>query len=78
MSLLSAALGATAGIVGGLVLGRKVPLPRKLLGLPIPGGGPASDDVPDPLAEAARQFSSLMNEVRAVRDRAEKATKARV
>ena len=74
----TAAAGAAAGVVGGLLVGRKsANARRKVLGVPIPGTGSGGfDGLSKNVGEAAKQFGRLAGEVREARQRAEKVGKA--
>jgi hypothetical protein len=63
-------LGATVGVAGGLVLGRRSAHPRKVLGVPVPERIDLGN-VAEQIGEAGRQFGRLAGEVRAVRQKAE-------
>jgi len=73
---LTALVGATVGVAGGVLLGRTaLARERKVLGIPLPKkvdlGG-----VGQQLGEAGRQFGKLAGEVRGVREKAEQIGKA--
>jgi hypothetical protein len=75
----TAVVGAAAGVVGGVVLGRtKMTRKRKLLGVPMPGT-PSRDGMESlakNVGEAGKQFGKLAGEVRAARQKAEDVGKA--
>jgi hypothetical protein len=72
----SAAVGAVAGIVGGVVLGRRHRRPRKVLGIAIPGTGNGLDGVAKEIRKAGKQFANLAGEVHTTRKKAEDVGKA--
>jgi hypothetical protein len=77
MPVVTAMAGAAAGVVGGVVLGRKGKSPRKVLGVKIPGtGGAGFDGLAKNVGVAANQLGKLAGEVREARERAEKIGKA--
>jgi hypothetical protein len=68
---LTAAIGATVGIAGGVLLGRTaLARERKVLGVPMPKKIDLAG-VGQQLGEAGRQFGKLASEVRTVREKAE-------
>ena len=74
---MTAVVGAAAGVVGGVILGRKGKAPKKVLGLKLPGsGGGGLDGLAKNMGNAANQFGRLASEVKEARERAEKVGKA--
>jgi hypothetical protein len=77
MPVVTAVAGAAAGVIGGVILGRKGKAPKKVLGVKIPGtGGSGFDGLADNVGNAAKQLGKLASEVREARQRAEKVGKA--
>jgi hypothetical protein len=79
MPVVTAVAGAAAGVVGGMILGRKGKAPKKVLGLKVPGtggGGMNFDGLAKNVGNAASQLGKLAGEVREARERAEKVGKA--
>ena len=76
MPVVTAVAGAAAGVVGGVVLGRKNKPGRKVLGISIPGTAGGFDGFADNVGQAAKQIGKLAGEVREARERAEKVGKA--
>jgi hypothetical protein len=72
----TAVVGAAAGVVGGVILGRKGKGPKKVLGIKVPGTGSGFDGLAKNVGNAANQFGRLAGEVREARQRAEKVGKA--
>lgn len=68
---LTAVLGATVGVAGGVLLGRTaLARERKVLGVPMPKKIDLAG-VSQQIGEAGRQFGRLAGEVRGVREKAE-------
>ena len=75
---------AAAGVVGGVVLGKKLNnKPKKVLGMPIPGTGSGLSGVAKQVKKASKnakkagkQIGELTEEVRAARKKAEDIGKA--
>jgi hypothetical protein len=68
---LTAAIGATVGVAGGVLLSRKaLARERKVLGVPMPKKIDLAG-VSQQIGEAGRQFGRLAGEVRGVREKAE-------
>ena len=68
---LTAILGATVGVAGGVLLGRSaLARERKVLGVPMPKKIDLAG-VSQQIGEAGRQFGRLAGEVRGVREKAE-------
>lgn len=68
---LTAVLGATVGVAGGVLLGRTaLSRERKVLGVPMPKKIDLAG-VGQQIGEAGRQFGRLAGEVRGVREKAE-------
>lgn len=77
MPVVTGVVGAAAGVLGGVVLGRKSKPKRKVLGVSIPvTGGGGIDGLAGQVGEAAKQFGRLAGEVRQTRERAEKIGRA--
>jgi hypothetical protein len=77
MPVVTAVAGAAAGVVGGVILGRKAKAPKKVLGMKVPGtGGGGFDGLAKNVGNAANQLGRLAGEVREARERAEKVGKA--
>ena len=73
----TATIGAAAGVVGGIVLGRtKLTRKRKVLGVPVPGTGKGLDGFARQVGEAGKQLGNLATEVREAREKAEQVGKA--
>jgi hypothetical protein len=73
---LTAVIGATVGVAGGVLLGRKaLARERKVLGVPLPNKIDLSG-VGQQIGEAGRQFGRLAGEVRGVREKAEQIGRA--
>jgi hypothetical protein len=72
----SAALGAAAGIIGGVALGRGVKRRKRILGVPLPGTRNGLDGLAKQVGEAGKQFGKLAAEVRTTRQKAEEVGKA--
>jgi hypothetical protein len=65
------------GVVGGVLLARTaLQRRRKLLGVPLPGVKIDLTNVGRQIGEAGRQFGRLASEVQAVREKAEKISRA--
>jgi len=67
---------AAAGVVGGVVLGRRNRRPRKVLGVPIPGTANGVNGVAKEVRKAGKQFSKLASEMQTTRKKAEDVGKA--
>ena len=67
---------AAAGIVGGVVLGRRHRRPRRVLGVPIPGTGNGLNGVAKEIQKAGKQLGNLAVEVQTTRKKAEDVGKA--
>jgi hypothetical protein len=77
MPVVTAVVGAAAGVIGGVLLGRKAKAPKKVLGVKVPGtGGGGFDGLAKNVGNAANQLGRLAGEVREARERAEKIGKA--
>jgi hypothetical protein len=77
MPVVTAVAGAAAGVIGGVILGRKNKSQKKVLGVKIPGtGGAGFDGLAKNMGNAANQLGKLAGEVREARERAEKVGKA--
>jgi hypothetical protein len=78
MPMASAAVGAAAGMVGGIVLERYgIKRPRKkVLGIPMPGSRNGLDNLAKHVGEAGKQFGKLAGEVRTTREKAGEIGKA--
>lgn len=73
---LTAVVGATVGVAGGVLLGRTaLARERKVLGVPLPNKIDLSG-VGQQIGEAGRQFGRLAGEVRGVREKAEQIGRA--
>ncbi|MCW3066871.1 MAG: hypothetical protein JWN32_4043 [Solirubrobacterales bacterium] len=73
----TAALGAAAGVVGGVVLGRtRLNRKRKVLGITMPGQRDGVEHLAKNVGEAGKQFGKLAGEVRTARQKAEQIGKA--
>lgn len=71
------ALGAAAGIAGGVLLGRTIAKrPKKVLGIKIPRRQADFSDVTRSINAAGKQFGQFASEVRAARQKAEEIGKA--
>jgi hypothetical protein len=68
---------AAAGVIGGVVLGRRgLRRRRKVLGIPIPLRRNGIDGLSKQIGEAGKQFGKLATEVRMTREKAEEVGKA--
>jgi len=73
----TAALGAAAGVIGGVVLGRTARgRKRKVLGVKMPGRKRGLDGLVKNVGEAGKQLGRLTGEVRTAREKAEQIGKA--
>jgi hypothetical protein len=71
------ALGAVAGIAGGVLLGRAAgKRPKKILGVKVPRRQTDFSDVAKSINAAGKQFGKLAGEVRVARQKAEDIGKA--
>ena len=71
------ALGAVAGVAGGVLLGRTVgKRPKKVLGVKMPRRQVDFSDVAKSINAAGKQFGKLAGEVRVARQKAEDIGKA--
>ena len=78
LPMASAAVGAAAGMVGGVVLERRgIKRPRKkVLGVRMPGSRNGLDNLAKQVGEAGKQFGKLATEVRTTREKAGEIGKA--
>jgi hypothetical protein len=76
MPVVTAVAGAAAGVIGGVILGRKAKPPKKVLGVKLPGTRGGFDGLAKNVGSAANQLGRLAGEVREARERAEKVGKA--
>ena len=78
LPMASAAVGAAAGMVGGIVLERRgIKRPRKkVLGVPMPGSRNGLDGLAKEVGKAGKQFGKLATEVRTTREKASEVGKA--
>jgi Na+/glutamate symporter len=78
MPMASAAVGAAAGMVGGILLERRgIKRPRrKVLGVRLPGHQNGLDGLAKQVGEAGKQFGKLAGEVRTTREKASQVGKA--
>jgi hypothetical protein len=68
----TAAIGAAAGVLGGVMLGRtKLAGKRKVMGIKLPRGSSGIDSLAKNAGEAGKQFGRLAGEVRTARKKAE-------
>jgi phage-related tail protein len=84
VALITGAATAAAGLVGGVVLGKRFAnKPKKVFGVPVPGTGRGLDGVAKQVKKAgkqvgktSKQIAELTDEVRAARKKAEDVGKA--
>jgi hypothetical protein len=70
----TAVIGATVGVAGGILLGRRGKSGRKVFGIDVPDKIDFSG-VSQQIGEAGRQFGKLASEVRTMREKAEQVGK---
>ena len=78
LPMASAAVGAAAGIVGGIVLERNGIKRRrkKVLGVRLPGSRNGLDGLANQVGKAGKQFGKLAYEVRTTREKASEVGRA--